>query len=229
MKKLFRKENMRYYAVALLFSALSNRAVFFIGHLFARGARIRDFSLPGEPLLPFLPWTIWIYLGIIPWCAIVYYLVSQRERREADRFFAALILSRLICLLFFILFPTHIERPELSGNSLSMLLLKLLYLFDTPDDLFPSAHCLLAWLCWVGVRGKKDLLLALRVGALLLAAAVCVSTLTVRQHVLADIFAGILLAELCWQLAKPEAPRALYASLSARLERLLFRAGEGED
>ena len=34
------------------------------------------------------------------------------------------------------------------------------------------------------------------------AVAVCVSTLTLRQHVLLDVAGGILLAEVCWRLAK---------------------------
>ncbi len=228
MKRSMRNEELRYYAAALLIAGLSNRAIFLLGHLLSRGARHWDLALPGEPFLPFVPATVWIYFGIIPWCAIIYYLIVRRCRAEADRFFAALLLTKAVCLAFFILFPTSIERAELSGNSPSILLLRVLYFFDTPDNLFPSGHCLLAWLCWIGVRGKKEHPFPLRAAAFVMAAAVCIATLTVRQHVLLDVFAGILLAELGWLLAGSAALRGLYASLSAALERLLFRSGAEE-
>lgn len=223
MKNALKKEHIRYYLAALLIAGLSNRAIFFFGHLLSQGARHWDLSLRGEPLLPFVPWTIWIYFAIIPWCMFVYFLVVRRERAEADRFFCALLLTKLICLLFFVFLPASIERSEPSGSSLSVQMLRLLYVFDTPDNLFPSVHCLLAWLCWIGVRGRREHPFPLRAAAFLMAAAVCVSTLTVRQHVLCDVFAGILLAELGWQLAKIPALRGLYAALSDALVRLLFR------
>lgn len=223
MKDALKKEHMRYYLAALLIAGLSNRAIFFFGHLLSQGARHWDLSLRGEPLLPFLPWTIWIYFAIIPWCMFVYYQVVRHDRPRADRFFAALLLTKLICLLFFIFFPASIERSEPVGSSPSMLLLRLLYVFDTPDNLFPSVHCLLAWLCWIGLRGKKEFPFALRAAALAMAAAVCVSTLTVRQHVILDVFAGILLAELGYPLADIGALKELYRRLSDALVRPLFR------
>ncbi len=218
-----KKEDLRYYLAALLIAGLSNRGIFLLGHLLGAGARHRDLSLAGEPFLPFLPWTIWIYFAIIPWCMFVYYLLVRFDRPRADRFFCALLLTKLICLLFFIFLPTSIERSEPGGNSPSVLMLRLLYFFDTPDNLFPSVHCLLAWLCWIGVRGKKAFPFALRAAAFGMAIAVCVSTLTVRQHVIADVFSGILLAELGYLLANIGALHRLYASLSGALARLIFR------
>lgn len=224
MKQMLQKEQGRYYAAALLIAGLSNRGIFLFGHLLSRGARHWDLSLPGEPYLPFVPETIWIYFAIIPWCAFIYYLVARRSRAEADRFFAALLLTKAVCLAFFVFFPTSIERAEPSGSSPSVLLLRVLYFFDTPDNLFPSGHCLLAWLCWIGVRGRKEHPFRLRAAAFVMAAAVCVSTLTIRQHVLLDVFAGVLLAELGRLLAALPALPRLYASLSDALVRLLFRS-----
>ena len=62
-----------------------------------------------------------------------------------------------------------------------------------------------------------------------MALAVCFSTLAIRQHVLLDVFGGILLSEICYALAALPALRAWYAALADRLVRLVFsRKAEAE-
>ena len=210
-----------YFLVSLFLALLTNRVLFPLGHLLGQFFPKHDLSLPADALVPFLPWTILIYFGVFAWWFLVFLLIARRDRRSADRFFCANLLAKLICLLFYIFFPTGLTRPELSGSSVWILLLRLLYRVDTPDNLFPSVHCLLGWLCWVGVRGKKEYPFAVRAASLLLGIAVCLSTLTVRQHVLADVAAGILLAEICWLLGDLPALRGLYAALVEKLTRLI--------
>lgn len=35
--------------------------------------------------------------------------------------------------------------------------MRLLYWIDAADNLFPSIHCLVSWLCWIGVRRRRDI------------------------------------------------------------------------
>ena len=94
------------------------------------------------------------------------------------------------------------------------------YSVDTPDNLFPSLHCMISWLCWAGIRGDRDVSFRVRAAALLMALLVCVSTLTVRQHVIADVIAGIVLAEIAYLLAGVPALRGAYGRLADRIVRL---------
>lgn len=75
------------------------------------------------------------------------------------------------------------------------------YRIDAPVNLFPSIHCLVSWLCWAGVRNRKELPRRYRRSAFWMAAAVCVSTLTTKQHVLWDAAGGIALAEFSYWAA----------------------------
>ena len=50
------------------------------------------------------------------------------------------------------------------------------------------------------VRSQKAIPLWYKLLSVLMALAVCLSTLTMRQHVLADVFSGVLLAEVSYQL-----------------------------
>ena len=222
MERRRQDPKLRYFAVSLLIALVTNRLLFPLGHALGQLFPRRDLSLPPEPLLPFLPWTIVIYVGVFAWWGYVFYLVSQRDRREGDRLFAADLLAKLVCLAFFVFLPTSVTRPAVSGASLWETAVRLLYRADTPDNLFPSVHCLLGWLCYIALRGRRDVPMLLRAASLLLAAAVCVSTLTLRQHVLVDVIGGIVLAELSYALCALSALRGAYGRLADRLAALLF-------
>ena len=91
--------------------------------------------------------------------------------------------------------------------------MRFLYWIDSGDNIFPSLHCMIAWLCWVGVRGNKQVPLPWRIMTLIMAMLVCLSTLTTRQHVLLDVFGGILLSEFCYCLSDFTMLHKLYARL----------------
>ena len=62
-------------------------------------------------------------------------------------------------------------------------------------------HCFYSWLSWIGVRRNRYIPGWYQVISLLIAVAVCISTLTVKQHYLADVPAGIILAEISYLMA----------------------------
>ena len=227
MNSAAERERILYFAVSLFLMLLVNRLVFPLARLFTAGAEHGNLSLPADALIPFLPWMIVIYVGVFAWWVYVIWLISGFERREADRFFTANLLVYGISFLVFVFFPTEIQRPELSGNSVWVFFVGLLYRFDSPDNLFPSIHCALGWLFWIGIRGRKEVPFGIRLAGFLLGIAVCISTVTIRQHVLADVFGGIVLSEICWLLAAIPALRRRYGAvvdfLMRRLDAFLRR------
>lgn len=220
------KESRVYFAVSLALMLIVNRVIFPLAHFLAQGAPHRDLSLPLDARVPFLPWMVVVYVGVFAWWLYICWLMSNRDREEADRFFLSMLLMYGISFLFFVFLPTSIVRPELTGDSIWIVFLKLVYRFDTPDNLFPSIHCSLGWLHWAAIRGKKDIPFAIRCTGFLLAAAVCFSTVAIRQHVLADVFGGILLGEICWFLARFPTLRGWYAARIDRLMKPFLRRGQ---
>ena len=223
MRRLFEKE--RYFWLAFALALLGNQIPFQLARLLARGLRHHDLSLPIDAAVPFLPWTVGLYFfGCFVFWFFLYRRVAALPRRTADRFFGANLLGKGICFLFFVFFPTAMTRPELDGSGFWVAFMRFVYRLDEPNNLFPSLHCFIAWLCWAGVRGNREVSPLWRVSALLMAAAVCLSTLTTRQHVMLDVAGGVALSELCWQLAGFERLRGVYSALMDRL----LSAGEGE-
>lgn len=205
------------FFLVLLFAFLWNQSVYCGARWIATSWNHYDMTTSFDLLVPFMPWTIIIYWGCyIFWC-INYYLCALQPKEERDRFFCADALAKGICFLFFLLIPTTNIRPIIGEETIWDTLMKLLYRIDAADNLFPSIHCLVSWLCWVGLRQRKDIPLIYRHFSLVAAIAVCISTLTTRQHVILDVAGGIFLAEVCYYLAGFSKLRIIYAFIISSL------------
>ncbi len=197
-----------------LLAALAYQCLVYSGtRLFTAGRHHWHMATALDRAVPFLPWTVAVYVGAYFLWAANYVLAVRRGEDRAWRFLAADMLGKTVCLAVFLLLPTAELRPAVPESAPLGGLLELIYLLDTPDNLFPSIHCLNSWLCWAGVRSCRDIPAGYRAFSLAAALAVCLSTLTTRQHVLADVIGGLVLGELCWQIAGRTGLGAWYGRL----------------
>ncbi len=156
-----------------------------------------------DKLIPFLPWTVSIYLICYLFWVANYIICARRSRVELVRFLGADILAKTVCFVFYILLPTTNVRPEIVGTTIWDEIMRMLYQVDMPSNLFPSIHCLVSWLCYIGVRGKSYIPKWYQVFSCVMAIAVFISTLTTKQHVVIDVIGGVVLAEVCyWVMGK---------------------------
>ena len=179
-----------------------------------------------DRMIPFLPWTVSIYFGCYIFWIVNYFLCVRQGRKEAYRFLSADFLAKCICLLFFLFFPTTNTRPQITGDGFWNQAMRFLYWIDAPDNLFPSIHCLVSWLSYIGIRGRKTVPYWYRGFSCVAAISVFISTVTTKQHVIADVAAGILLAEGCYFAAAHTALSAQYGKFFDRITgRILQRTG----
>ena len=201
------KKNLQYAFITLILTIISNQVVYQGAHYISLALmRPWDITLPIDYTLPFVPWTLVIYLGSYVIWAVSYIVIAlQDDRSQSELFFSAVLLSKLFCLAVFLLVPTTSDiRPVISGSSFFEKVAKTLYSVDFPVDptnYFPSMHCLASWLCFIGVRGKKQFPIWWQALSFILAVAVFVSTITTRQHVILDVFGGIVFGELSYAMA----------------------------
>lgn len=180
---------------------LWNQLVYWGGAALAETRHHYQFSTALDRAIPLIPWTVCIYFGCYAFWALHYCLCAAVPTR-ARRFFTADSIAKGVCFVFFVGLPTTMARPAVQGLNVWENLVRALYILDAPVNLFPSIHCLNSWLCWASARDIPAFSRGYKAFALCAAVAVCVSTLTLRQHVLLDVAGGILLAEVCWRLAK---------------------------
>ncbi len=152
--------------------------------------------------IPFVPWTIVIYLGCYLFWIANYIIGCRQEREKAFRFMSADVLAKLVCLICFIVFPTTNTRPVIEGNSIWEEGMRLLYHMDAADNLFPSIHCLTSSFCFIAVRENERVPKWYKGASFLMAVSVYISTLTTKQHVLIDVAAGIVLSEASYLFVK---------------------------
>lgn len=207
--------------VILLSSFILNVAVYLVSRLIAGSWEHTDITSRWDQMIPFLSWTVIIYLG---WYALYianYILAASADDKTRDRFFCADALAKIICFVIFLAFPTTNIRPVVSDTGFFEKLMMLVYYLDAPDNLFPSLHCLVGWFCWIGVRKRKDIPITYRIFSLLAAISICISTLTTKQHVIIDVLSGIALAEGTYAISGISCVRSLYSKIIAGLFRLL--------
>lgn len=214
----FKSKNSRIEAaVMLIFAFVWNQIVYTGTKLIAGSWHHYDMTTEFDKKIPFLPWTVFIYFGCYIFWVINYYLSTKQNKENRDRYFCADALAKTVCLIIFLILPTTNIRPEITQSGILGFLMKFLYRVDTPDNLFPSIHCLVSWLCWIGVRKRKDINIIYRYFSLAAAVAVCISTITTRQHVIADVISGVLLAELCYYISSFKNVRNIYSKIIATI------------
>ncbi len=190
-----------YMKLPLFLAVACNCTVYYGARLLTVGRIHYDMTNSLDRQIPFVPWTVLIYLGSYAFWIANYIIGCRQERDEAFRFISADFAAKLVCLLCFLAFPTTNVRPEVTGSSVWDGLMRLLYRADAADNLFPSIHCLTSWFGYIAVRKNRRVPGWYRALSLAAALAICVSTLTTKQHVLADVIGGILLAEAGWRFA----------------------------
>ena len=181
-----------------LFTFVVNSLVYWGAPLIVGTGRSHNLSGGLDELVPFMPAFIIIYFGCYIFWVVNYLMVAFYEDENKYRFYTADFYARLICLAFFVFFPTTNTRPELTGHGIFIRAMRFLYTVDKPVNLFPSIHCMASWFCCIGLRKCKEIPEWYKLMSVLIAISVFISTLATRQHVLWDVAGGIGVAELTW-------------------------------
>ncbi len=170
---------------------ISILVIFYLPYLAVNHISAMHTTLPfifGEENIPFLPWTILIYLSVFMQGT---FLFSKVHRSIFPSIFSILGIIVSLHIMFFISFPTAYPRECYSEQNILMDMFRTL---DTPANCLPSLHVAVALLfgtCYqLGVKGASRASVIL---VWLWSLAIIISTLTTKQHYLLDIFGAIVL------------------------------------
>ncbi len=170
-----------------------------------------------DEMIPLLtPFILFYVIAYVQWF-LCYRSICLESREICYRYFTADSMAKIICLVAFIVFPTEITRPEITGNSVFDLITKFIYACDSPTNLFPSIHCLESWLCFRSAITCKKTGKTYFVVNLIFTVMVCASTVFVKQHCIVDVAAGICVGELCLKLTKLTHAQRIFDKLNKKL------------
>ncbi len=203
--------------IPLLVSLTLNNAVYFLSRLWTTGKPHITLESSLDDTIPVIPFMTVIYFGSFVFWTINYCIVGLRDRSEAFTILSANVVAKLVCLLFFTFFPTTNIRPDVTGTDVFSEMLLFLYSIDPADNLLPSIHCLESRFCVIAVRGNEKIPKWYKILSHALCSLICISTLTTKQHVIIDVFAGLFLADIAYLLAKKLNLSKYYGNLYSRI------------
>ena len=182
--------------IPLIFVVMAGALSYYGTKLINQGVLHYDLTLPIDGLIPFVPAFSIIYvLAYVQW-AVGLLLIAREDAGLCRQVLAGEVISKLICMALFIIVPTTMVRAEIRSDDFFSAIMRFIYSVDAADNLFPSIHCMDSWVCFRGALRMK------RTGkwysrfSLVFTLLVCASTVLVKQHVIVDVFAGLLVAEI---------------------------------
>ena len=193
------------WSIGLALAALQSLVYFGIGHLhLTRSTELLRTRL--DDAIPFWPWTSWCYL---PFYAGVFIIAIAGFRRRAlfNRAVLAVFVVMTIGALGHIFIGAEYPRPVLQPPyaDISAAFLASVQRIDPPGNVFPSlhvAHTTMLALLLLKDRARLGLV------TLIMATMLALSTLTTKQHFLADVVSGYALAFFGRWLALRKLPAA---------------------
>jgi membrane-associated phospholipid phosphatase len=192
------------WTLGLTAAVVQSLVYFGIGHLtLTRSTELLRTRL--DDAIPFWPWTGWFY---IPFYAGIFIIciVGFRSRALFNRAIGSVVLVMSIGALGHIFIGAEYPRPVIHPPypDLSSAFLALVQRIDPPGNVFPSLHVAqTSGLALILCRDRPGLgRVAVVMGAIL-----ALSTLTTKQHFIADVIAGYLLAFLARAFALRGLPR----------------------
>ncbi len=206
------------YAAAPLLCICVTHAIVWLGSkTLADFSRAWDVTLSIDSLIPLRTEWVVVYAATFLFWMLGLYVITLQDEERCFHYFAGVIFAELICGFIFIAFPSCVERPELPRSNVFDWALSIIYTSDTPTNCFPSMHCLLSYLVFRQALCSPDAKPGYRAFCGVFTALVFLSTLFVKQHVIADVIGGLIFGELAFILGQKTPLWKIFIKINKKL------------
>jgi len=153
-----------------------------------------SFMIPADYMVPFLDWTIIIYVSYYFFFLVASLLIN---RKTFIKFILVMFIAYVFSIIMFVLFPSSYPRFDYTQikNEVFQWAYGALHGVDKANNTFPSLHVSLTWIGCIGlIKSLKRFRWLVFIYGLL----ITISVLTTKQHYIADIFGGVSVAFLSY-------------------------------
>lgn len=186
--------------------------IFIAGQMPGRTVHIP--ALAWDSAVPLQPWWVLVYGALYMFLILLpFFVVRENEllRRTVLAYLAVWITS-YIC---FVVYPTAAPRPaSVGGDGFAVWGLRILYDADPPYNCFPSLHVAHSFVSALACHRVHRALGAAAVGC---ASLVALSTLLTKQHYVADVLMGAVMAFAVYGVFLHRHPRDSIPHVDRRL------------
>ena len=135
---------------------------------------------------------IWWYFQIL--ISLVWFITTRKSPGILYKYVSSIALVTLISTIIFIVMPTHVPRPQISGSDPFSALVRFIYSIDEPYNCFPSLHVAYATISvwyWHNAGPKQNWF---RIFNIISFVSICLATVLTKQHYYPDIPGGLIVA-----------------------------------
>lgn len=143
--------------------------------------------------LPFIPSFVYFYISWYAMLFIIPYIIYQKNKELLYEYIAIFTSCVLVSSIIFFCFPTTMIRGDFNVTGITTFILKFIYFTDTPVlNCLPSMHCAICFV-FMYFSFKLDLKWYYKLSINLLSVLVILSTIFIRQHVIWDVLAALIM------------------------------------
>lgn len=154
-----------------------------------------------DGMIPFIGESIYIYIGAFFQWAYCIYVVMKQKTEVGYKAFSAIIYGSLIGFIIFMVYPTAINRPEITGTGFTNDFCRFIYSADNNICAMPSFHCFCSTIVILIYKECENINNRTMYFNIVFSILVIISTLLTKQHYILDLLPGILLAYLAMCIA----------------------------
>lgn len=152
-------------------------------------------SSPIDNMIPLVPAMSLPYLGWYPYIFLAMAYICWKDRNLYFRTLLSMNISVIVCYLIYHYFQTTVPRPILIGHGWDIQMLQWVYGHDQPFNCFPSIHSLYSYLVMRSSWNSIKLRLRTKMIFSICSLTIIIATFMIKQHVIYDAIAAILLGE----------------------------------
>lgn len=175
----------------LILFPMFNVIYFITNHIHKEGF---DLTIALDRMIPFVPIFIIPYVYWYLYMIIGFLILSLNDRKKYMRCILGLYLGMFFSYTIYLIFPTEIVRPTVTGNGILNSIVKIIYSLDRPFNCFPSLHVLGTYFImrYTKKENSKYVYYYTQVVGIL----IILSTIFIKQHFVLDAVASMLIVEL---------------------------------
>lgn len=147
-------------------------------------------------VIPYFLWFIFIFV------TVAYFFLTSRQ--DFYKCCAFLFIGMTVCLIVYSIWPNghylRVNLDTLGRSNIFTRVLGRLYSFDTATNVFPSIHVYNSIGAMLAIRKSERLrhIKWLQISTFILTVLICMSTVTLKQHSILDVFGGIILSVIMY-------------------------------
>jgi membrane-associated phospholipid phosphatase len=191
MKSFFEKYHIKYVIFIVLLYAVK---YLFYQILTAINTDYHTINMAIHDMIPFCKYFLIFYVSYYWFPELLLWLLSYVDKRKFYRLLISISIACLICNICFAIYQVKMIRPEVIGDDLFSVLMRVMYDIDKEAlNCFPSIHSLMGTAMIIGGFKTNKFPKWFSISCYILGIGCILSTVFIKQHYFIDMVVGVLL------------------------------------